>query len=161
MAPAQPLCLLTGRQTSAFICSINLSRNPWKTQRLSKVLKNVVNGCFNSPSHYTYWKEGKTTTLCSTAFQSSTTLRHTAMSQVSWEGARLNKGKHGTVQGPSPGCCADLAHTYLHTLAAEWGSDHLGIVQGVDSKNLQASSLCSLTPNFFRYTNKKSHSPNK
>lgn len=42
------------------------------------------------------------------------------MSKVSWEGARLNKGKHGTAQGQSPGCCADLAHTYLHTLAAEW-----------------------------------------
>lgn len=49
------------------------------------------------------------------------------MSKVSWEGARLNKGKHGTALGLSPGCCADLAHTYLHTLAAEWGSNHLGI----------------------------------
>lgn len=49
------------------------------------------------------------------------------MSKVSWEGARLNKGKHETVQGLSPGCCADLAHTYLHALAAEWGSDRLGI----------------------------------
>lgn len=125
------------------------------------MLKNVVNGCFNSLSHFTYWKEGKTTTLRTAALQSHPTLRHTAMSQVSWEGARLNKGKHGTVQGPSPGCCADLAHTYLHTLAAEWGSDRLGVVQGADSKTLQASSLCSLTPNFFRYINKKSHSLNK
>lgn len=126
MPLAQSLCLLTGRQTLAFIRTINLSRNPWKAQRLSKVLKNAASSCFNSLSHYTYWKERKTTTVCSTALQSHTTLRHTAMSKASWEGARLNKGKHGTAQGQSPGCCADLAHTYLHTLAAEWGSDCLG-----------------------------------
>lgn len=101
-----------------------------KTTESTEALKsslNVVNSCFNSPCHYTYWKEGKTTTLCSTALQSHTNLRHTAMPKVSWEGARLNKGKHRMVWGPSPGCCADLAHTYLHTLAAEWGSDHPGI----------------------------------
>lgn len=51
--------------------------------------------------------------------------------------------------------------THLSAHPGSW----VGIVwalQGAgNSKNLQASSLCRLTSNFFRYTNKKSHSPNK
>lgn len=71
------------------------------------------------------------------------------MSKVSWEGARLNKGKHGTARRPRPGCCADLAHIYLHTLAAEGGSNHLGIA-GCRQQKPSGKQSVQLNPKFLQ-----------